>query len=160
MKSSLRPAIGWLRRLGLAQRRSLLMLCLGLAGVAMSGVLAVTNSRVWDVDFNQYYSAGKLAGSGDLYNWEAIRALELQRNEKAVPFGAFRLLPSRSSRSRRFPILWRARCGFAPALVRWPGSWPCGRSPAGGGLVLRSAGRCPRQCVSPLARIRSCLCFS
>ena len=64
-----------------------MLICFGLAGIAFNGVLAVANSASWDVDFNQYYAAAKLVGSGDLYNWDAIRSLQRQRNETAVPFG-------------------------------------------------------------------------
>src|SRR5689334_13068535 len=40
------------------------------------------NIRLWfdaghgGVDFNQFYSAAKLAGTGHLYDWEALGALE------------------------------------------------------------------------------------
>ena len=51
--------------------------------------LALANSKEWSVDFNQYYAAGKLAGTGHVYDWDAIRPLELERNAKAVPFGRF-----------------------------------------------------------------------
>ena len=69
-----------------ANRRNLLLIGCGLAGLAVNGWLAVANRSSWDVDFNQYYSAGKLVGSGHLYDWDAIRSLELERNTTAVPF--------------------------------------------------------------------------
>ncbi len=62
-------------------RRNLLLVGCGFA------LLALANSRTWDVDFNQYYSAGKLVGTGHLYDWDSIRSLELERNVRAVPFG-------------------------------------------------------------------------
>ena len=67
----------------------LLLIACGLAGIAANGLLAFANKSSWDVDFNQYYAAGKLVGSGRLYDWNAIRPLELERNAKAVPFGRF-----------------------------------------------------------------------
>jgi hypothetical protein len=39
-------------------------------------------------DFNQFYAAGKLAGSGHLYDWDRIQAIE-QLNGVAIPFGRF-----------------------------------------------------------------------
>jgi alpha-1,2-mannosyltransferase len=68
-------------------RWKLLLIGCGLAGLAFNLLLALANSRTWDVDFNQYYAAGKLVGSGRLYDWDSIRPLELERNAKAVPFG-------------------------------------------------------------------------
>jgi Glycosyltransferase family 87 len=35
------------------------------------------------IDFNQFYSAGRLAGTGHLYDWTRLRSLELQRNNEA-----------------------------------------------------------------------------
>src|SRR5579883_1590950 len=67
---------GWALYLGLA-----------LAGVAFCAVLAARSPTAWDVDFNQFYSAGKLVGTGRLYDWDAIRRLELQHRATAVPFG-------------------------------------------------------------------------
>ena len=60
---------------------------LGLTGLVVNLWLAFANSDSWNVDFNQYYSAGKLVGTGRLYDWDSIRPLELERNAKAVPFG-------------------------------------------------------------------------
>jgi hypothetical protein len=51
---------------GLEPRRNLLLVCCGLAGLACNGMLALANSSTWGVDFNQFYSAGKLVGSGRL----------------------------------------------------------------------------------------------
>ena len=38
-------------------------------------------------DFNQFYSAAKLAGTGHLYDFERIAELELQSGRHAIPFG-------------------------------------------------------------------------
>src|SRR5947207_4966402 len=68
-------------------RRNLLPVGCGLAGLVVNCLLALANSSTWDVDFNQYYSAGKLVGSGHLYDWDSMRSLELERDIKPVPFG-------------------------------------------------------------------------
>ncbi|MEK7753646.1 MAG: glycosyltransferase family 87 protein [Acidobacteriota bacterium] len=62
----------------------LLFLCV--TGVSFF-LWAVLDSESRDVDFNQFYAAGKLAGASRLYNWPAIRELELAHHNKAVPFG-------------------------------------------------------------------------
>jgi hypothetical protein len=38
-------------------------------------------------DFNQFYSASKLAGTGRIYDWGSIQALELRNGPHPVPFG-------------------------------------------------------------------------
>jgi hypothetical protein len=65
----------------------LLLLGCAAAGLALNGWIAFANRDTWDVDFNQYYSAGKLVGTGRLYDRDAIVALQLERNPRAVPFG-------------------------------------------------------------------------
>jgi hypothetical protein len=40
-------------------------------------------------DFNQFYAAAQLAGSGHLYDFESIQALELQHSNHPIPFGRF-----------------------------------------------------------------------
>jgi hypothetical protein len=66
-------------------RRFVLMGC-ALAGLSVNIWLAVSSQSTWNVDFNQYYSAGKLVGTGHLYDWNILRPLELERNSTAVPF--------------------------------------------------------------------------
>ena len=56
-------------------------------GLTLNTVVVLGSESGWNVDFNQFYSAGKLVGSGRLYDWESLRALELQQNIKPVPFG-------------------------------------------------------------------------
>lgn len=74
-----------LRRNWLSQRHNLSLLGLALGGLAFNVVFGLANDS--RVDFNQYYAAGKLVGSGHLYDWDAIRTLELQHNRTAVPCG-------------------------------------------------------------------------
>jgi len=38
-------------------------------------------------DFNQFYSAAKLAGTGHLYDWSRMQELELRNGEHPIPFG-------------------------------------------------------------------------
>jgi len=47
------------------------------AGLAVNLWMAVNNSGGFGVDFNQFYSASRLAGTGRLYDWDALRKLEL-----------------------------------------------------------------------------------
>src|SRR5579885_3668473 len=107
---------GWALYLGLA-----------LAGVAFCAVLAARSPTAWDVDFNQFYSAGKLVGTGRLYDWDAIRRLELQHRATAVPFGRipffafvfqlFSALPYGVARGLWFGVEVAALAGFA---LLWP----------------------------------------
>jgi len=60
------------------------MLAVALTGFAFNLVFFLANDNR---DFNQYYAAGKLVGTGHLYDWDAIRTLELQYNENVIPFG-------------------------------------------------------------------------
>jgi hypothetical protein len=111
----------------MARRRNLLLVACGFAGLAVNCLLALANSSTWDVDFNQYYSAGKLAGTGHLYDWDSIRSLELERNVRAVPFGripAFAIAFKPLS-ALPYPVaraLWLC-CGIA-ALAGFVYLWP------------------------------------
>lgn len=55
-------------------------------GAALNIWLAVQNQTAWGVDFNQFYAASHLAGTGHLYDWEALRKLEME-NGPEVPTG-------------------------------------------------------------------------
>src|SRR5471030_13033 len=55
-------------------------------GAALNIWLAVQNRTAWGVDFNQFYSASHLAGTGHLYDWDALRKLEME-NGPDVPTG-------------------------------------------------------------------------
>jgi hypothetical protein len=48
--------------------------------------LAVQNRTGWGVDFNQFYAASRLAGTGHLYDWDALRKVE-RENGLEVPTG-------------------------------------------------------------------------
>jgi hypothetical protein len=55
-------------------------------GLSFNIYLAATNGGGWGVDFNQFYSASKLAGTGRLYDWDALRQIEAERGQQ-VPTG-------------------------------------------------------------------------
>jgi hypothetical protein len=61
-------------------------LLLAVAGIASMIVLAMFNRDSWNVDFSQYYAVGKLAGTGHVYDWQAIQALEREHGVKVIPF--------------------------------------------------------------------------
>src|SRR5580692_11217623 len=47
-------------------------------GVAMNVYIGVSNRVAWGVDYNQFYAASRLAGTGHLYDWDALRKIELE----------------------------------------------------------------------------------
>lgn len=69
-------------------------------GLAVNLWIAANNSTGWGVDFNQFYSASRLAGTGQLYNWDALRKLEAEHGQEV--------------RTGRVPIV-----SFAEKLVGW-----------------------------------------
>jgi len=48
------------------------------AGLAVNLWMAANNRNGFGVDFNQFYSASHLAGTGNLYDWDALRQLEAE----------------------------------------------------------------------------------
>ena len=51
---------------------------LGLLGLAFNIWFAVISRAGWGIDFNQFYAASHLAGTGHLYDWDALRKVENQ----------------------------------------------------------------------------------
>ena len=49
---------------------------LGLAGLVFNIWFAVLNRAGWGLDFSQFYAASHLAGTGHLYDWDALRKVE------------------------------------------------------------------------------------
>jgi hypothetical protein len=110
-----------------AQGKALLVFAIAL-GAALNFLMAVNNSTGWGEDFNQFYSASQLAGTGQLYNWDALRKLE-DRNGTEVPtarlpvviFGAKIVgwLPYPVAR-----LVWLAASLVALVIfaVAWPGA--------------------------------------
>jgi hypothetical protein len=60
---------------------------LALAGLCTNILLALWNTPSWSADFSQYYTAGRVAGTGRLYDWDLVRSLEREHHSSAVPFG-------------------------------------------------------------------------
>jgi hypothetical protein len=115
-------------------RRTLLLIGCALAGLALNGWVAVANRSSWNVDFTQYYSAGKLVGTGNLYDWDVIRSMELERSPRAVPFSRipanallFKPLAALPWPAARAIWLCAGLAALAGFLFLWPFSgraWP------------------------------------
>ena len=90
---------------------------------------AVLNKAGWGVDFNQFYAASRLAGTGHLYDWDVLRKIESQ-NGIEVPTGRVPVvlyghkilgsLPYAVARS-----IWMA--GSIAALMVFAAFWPGAR---------------------------------
>jgi hypothetical protein len=99
-------------------------------GLAFDIRVAVLNSSGWGVDFNQFYSAGKLTGTGHLYDWEALRKIEAEHGP-GVPTGRLPvvlyghkllgILPYRVAQTAWMGLSITALVVFA---FTWPGAWP------------------------------------
>jgi hypothetical protein len=57
---------------------------IGVIGAGFSIWLAVENRTGWGVDFNQFYAASHLAGTGHLYDWDALRKLERENGPEVA----------------------------------------------------------------------------
>jgi hypothetical protein len=81
----------------------LLLVCA--AGAALNVFIAIQNRSAWGIDFNQFYAASHLAGTGHLYEWERIS----QEQAKHGP----------PMRSGRLPVV-----SYGVKLVSWlPYAW-------------------------------------
>jgi hypothetical protein len=105
-----------------------LAVAIGIIGVALNIWLAVQNQTGWGVDFNQFYAASHLAGTGHLYDWDALRKLESQ-NGSEVPTGRLPVELFGIKIIGSFPYaiahgLWFAGSLVAMVLfcVTWPGA--------------------------------------
>jgi len=95
-------------------------------GFALNLWIAISNVAGSGIDFNQFYSASQLAGTGHLYDWDTLRKIEEPRG---VPMPTGRLpvvawglkilsfFPYRAAR-----ILWL--CGSLGALIVFCLIWP------------------------------------
>jgi hypothetical protein len=95
-------------------------------GLAFNIWMAVLNKAGWGVDYNQFYSASRLAGTGHLYDWDALRKIEAE-NGLEVPTGRLpvvlyghRILGSLPYAAAR--IAWMA--GGIGALLVFAAFWP------------------------------------
>jgi hypothetical protein len=79
-------------------------------------------------DFNEFYSASKLAGTGHIYDWDRIQELELRNGSDTIPFGRLpvygvllkplTVLPFNYARVAWLLVSAAALFGFA---LLWPG---------------------------------------
>jgi Glycosyltransferase family 87 len=97
-------------------------------GLSFNIYLAATNPSGWGVDFNQFYSASKLAGTGKLYDWESLRAIEAQRGQPVptgrLPIVAYGVKLVSWMPYRAAQITWLIASAAALALfaIAWPGA--------------------------------------
>jgi hypothetical protein len=116
-------------------RRKLLLVGCALAGLALNCLIALANFSTRDADFKVLYSAGKLVGSGRLYDLESVRASELERNAKAMPFPRIPAvaLAFEPLSALPYPVaraLWLCACiaALAGFVYLWPltsRAWAC-----------------------------------
>jgi hypothetical protein len=90
--------------------------------------VSANNSDVWGEDFNQFYSASRLAGTGQVYNWEALRKVE-HENGKEVPTGRLPVVLFGEKLIGWMPfkaahMVWLISSLFALAIfaIAWPGA--------------------------------------
>jgi glycosyl transferase family 87 len=105
-------------------------LAISVAGIIFGTALALHSPITWGVDFNEFYSAGKLTGTGHLYDPAALQPLELQHTSRAVPFGripffAFAFRPLSAMPYAVARVLWMG-FGFG-ALAAVVALWPLSR---------------------------------
>ncbi len=62
-----------------------LLLIFGAVGLATNLLIATASRTTWHIDFNEFYSAGKLAGTGRLYDWDSLRRIEEQQGTAPLP---------------------------------------------------------------------------
>ncbi len=99
-------------------------------GLAYCTCFAVMNKDRLGIDFNQFYAASHLAGTGHVYDWDALRKIEAQ-NAPEVPTGRLPVVLYGHKILSRFsyPVaraLWMALSIAALILVAltWPGARP------------------------------------
>ena len=95
-------------------------------GLCFNLYFAANNGSGWGVDFNQFYSASKLAGTGRLYDWDALRKIEAERGQE-VPTGRLPVelygvkligwMPYRAAQ-----VVWLV--GSVVALILFAPAWP------------------------------------
>jgi hypothetical protein len=97
-------------------------------GLAFNIWFAVLSRAGWGVDYNQFYAASRLAGTGHLYDWDALRKIEAE-NGIQVPTGRLPvvLYGHKILGSLPYPVaraIWMA-ASFAALMgvaFAWPGA--------------------------------------
>ncbi len=102
---------------------------LAIPGLALNVWPAVTGWSSWGVDFNQFYSAGHLVGTGHLYDWDALRKIEAERNTE-VPCARLPIVLYGHKYLARLPYgvarsIWLA--GSIVSLILFAFLWPGAR---------------------------------
>ena len=94
-------------------------------------------------DFNQFYSASKLAGTGQMYDWDRLQRLELRHGSHPIPFGR---LPVYAVLFKPLTVLPHSYARVvwlvinAAALIGFVMLWPGGRRPDG---IMMLCWSCP-----------------
>jgi Glycosyltransferase family 87 len=108
----------------------------GVGAIALLGVFGLyINIRLWfdaghnGVDFNQFYAAAKLAGTGRLYDWNSLRAIEA-RNGPAIPTARLPVVAGGAKLLTLIPypdalLIWRVASIAAALGVCF--IWPCAK---------------------------------
>lgn len=99
-----------------------------LLGICVTGWMGLRISG--GGDFNEFYSAAKLAGTGHIYDWDRIRELESANGPKPIPFGrppvyALLLKPLTILSYRDARAIWLLLSGAA--LIGFAMLWPVRR---------------------------------
>ncbi len=104
--------------------RTTLLVCMVGACVCLWMGFSLTERAA---DFNQFYSAGKLVGGGELYQWERMRALERLHATNQIPFGRIPFYAVLFKPLAALPYGW-ARAGWlalnALAMLMFAVLWP------------------------------------
>jgi hypothetical protein len=56
-------------------------------GLGVNIWMALENTADWGIDYNQFYAASRLAGTGHLYDWDALQKAEAENGRFAVLTG-------------------------------------------------------------------------
>ncbi|MBZ5584087.1 MAG: DUF2029 domain-containing protein [Acidobacteriia bacterium] len=98
-------------------------------GLAWNFSIAVFGAHAWGADYNQFSAASRLAGTGHLYDWDALRKIEAENGAYEVPTGRLPVVLYSHKLLGNFPYavarsIWTA-CGIAALIVfamTWPGA--------------------------------------
>lgn len=103
---------------------ALVLLCIPGILLNLSMALPKANNAI---DFTQFYAASRLAGTGHLYNWDALRQLEAQLNGPPIPSGRLPVVAYAMRAISWLPffmarLVWLAVCtaGILALALLWP----------------------------------------
>jgi len=115
-------------RLSTRQAGILVCIVIGVAGLLINLKIVGANPIYEGVDYNQFYSASRLAGTGHLYEWDALQKLEAE-NGYLVPTGRLPVVLYGHKILSVFPfpvarILWMALslAALLVTVLTWPGA--------------------------------------